>query len=371
MDLNREKTLDYLRGLAVFQVVFVHTIYWLDIIKPESLTVVKSFTLFEMSLFFFVTGAVNSLKDHRSYGSFCIKRIRGLMIPYYIYSAVCIGISVIYYTASGEFSVFLAAKMVLSWLIPVNTQIMPLWYFTWALWFVPVYLVAIVFFPLIKRAVNRFGRTAIAFQVLIFIIIEIILNLSLKQVPDEGAGIYVNQLSDIIRESFFYMIFMGTGVLYPQLKMRKKKDLAISSAILISSAAGLLISALLLGDTLDMQINKFPANHVFLCYSFAFMTVLYLAMPLIKKMYRFLIGKIPPTDRFFITLSENSITVFLYQSFAFWMTGLMLTLFNLDNTVFEPFAAILLVYPLVWLTIKIKILIRSFRRADGKSSSES
>ena len=369
--MNREKTLDYLRGLAVFQVVFVHTIYWLDIIKPESLTVLKSFTLFEMSVFFFVTGAVNSLKDHRSYGSFCLKRIKGLMIPYYIYAAICIAISVIYYIAAGEFSLVLAAKMFLSWLIPVNTQIMPLWYFTWALWFVPVYLVAIIFFPLIKKAVNRFGRLAIAFQVMIFIIIEVVLGIAFKQVPDEGYGIYINQLSDIIQESFFYMIFMGAGVLYPQLKMHKKKDLAISSAILISSVAGLLISVFLLGDTLDMQINKFPANHVFLCYSFAFMTVLYLAMPLIKKLYKILIGKIHPIDRFFITLSKNSITVFLYQSFAFWMTGLVLTLFNLDDTVFEPFAAILIVYPLVWLTIKIKVLIGSIRKTDAKNSSAS
>ena len=365
--MNRDKTLDCLRGLAVFQVVFVHVIYWLDVIRPESLSIVKSFALFEMSVFFFVTGAVNSLKEYRSYSSFCIKRIKGLLIPYYIYALICIIISVIYYIVSGEFTVTLIFRMLISWLIPVNYQIMPLWYFTWALWFVPVYLISIALFPVVQKAVQRSGRIAIAVLVLIFFAVEIIFRLTLTGFPEEGAGAYIHSFSEIIQESFFYTIFMGTGVLYSQFKQRRKTDLIMSSVILAVSAAGLIISSLLPGHTLDMQENKFPANHVFLFYSFAVMTLLYLAMPLIKRIYRSIVRLIPAVDRFFMTLSENSINVFLYQAFAFWLTDLILFTFNLNNTVLEPFIAIILAYPLVWLTIKLTGIIKSFRKRSSES----
>jgi len=357
--LKRDKTLDYLRGLAVFQVVFVHVIYWLDVIRPEFLTVVKSFTLFEMSIFFFVTGAVNSIKEYPSYGSFCAKRIKALLVPYYVYALICIAISIIYYIAVGEFSAILLIKLLISWLIPVNTQIMPLWYFTWAMWFVPVYLISIVIFPAVRKAVQRYGRLSIAVLVLILITIEIILTLALSGVSEEGAGIYIHSLSLIIAESSFLTIFMGTGVLYSQLKERRKKDLILSASVLAASATGLAISAFLPGSTLDMQKNQFPANHVFLFFSFAIMTSLYLAMPFIKKVYRSLIKVIPAADKLFTVFSDNSMYVFLYQSFAFWFTDLILLILKLNYTVFEPFAAFILAYALVWFTIKMIGMIKS------------
>lgn len=348
----------------MLQVVFVHTIYWLYSIQP---TVAKSFSLFEMLVFFFVTGAVNSIKEYRSYGSFCIKRVKGLMIPYYIYAAICMAIAGSYYLKTGEFSSGLAFQMFLSWLIPVNTQIMPMWFFAWALWFVPVYLVSIVLFPLVKKNVRRFGRVSIAFLVLLFLLVEVASGLLSKHMPDGAVGTYIRLLSDIIRESSFYIIFMGAGVLYSQFKLRKTTDLLVSFAVLAVSVAGLCISSLVFGQSLDMQTNKFPPNHVFLFYSFAVMTILYLAFPLLKALYRALAKALPPIDKLFSDFSENSITVFLYQSFAFWGTYLILRRFQLRKTDFEPYAALLIVYSLAWLTIKLVNLVKAILKTIAKS----
>ena len=83
--MSRDKTLDYLRGLAIIQVVLVHVLYWLNIFNEGFLAIAKSFLLFEMPIFFFVTGAVNGLGKLHNHKIFCFKRIKSLMIPYYIY----------------------------------------------------------------------------------------------------------------------------------------------------------------------------------------------------------------------------------------------------------------------------------------------
>ena len=154
---HRDKTLDYLRGLAIIQVVFVHILYWLGIFSVGFFAIAKSFLLFEMPIFFFVTGAVNGLGKPQKYKTFCLKRIKGLLIPYYIYSVVCILISIVYYLVHNELSIKLIVKLLLSWIVPLDHQIMPLPYFTWAIWFIPVYIISIILFPVIKTAVLKFG----------------------------------------------------------------------------------------------------------------------------------------------------------------------------------------------------------------------
>ena len=154
---HRDKTLDYLRGLAIIQVVFVHILYWLGIFSVGFFAIAKSFLLFEMPIFFFVTGAVNGLGKPQKYKTFCFKRIKGLLIPYYIYSMICILVSIAYYLLHNELSIKTTIKLLLTWIVPLDHQIMPLPYFTWAIWFIPVYIISIILFPVIKTAVLKFG----------------------------------------------------------------------------------------------------------------------------------------------------------------------------------------------------------------------
>ena len=369
LKVNRDKTLDYLRGLAVFQVVFVHVFYYLFVLNIGSLTVLKSFALFEMPLFFFVTGAVNSLKDNGPYGKFVVKRFKGLLVPYYVYAAICLAITAVYCLLKNMLSVSLAITVFLKWLFPLRGQIMPHVYFTWALWFIPVYLMITVMLPAVKFLVRKLGRLSVLIFVLVFINVEVLLGI-LRTIPNEGSTLYSNILF-IIQESFFYMIFVGLGLMYRQLKQRKSIDLILAAAILTAAVIGIVICHFVFGNTLDMQTNKFPPNHVFMFYSFAVLSLLYLVLPFLKKIYKLLISIIPVLDKLIVTFSENSIYVFLYQGFAFWIVNRLLVFLDMHNSLLEAAVAFGTIYPMVWLTVVIINRIRSFRKTDLKKQNVS
>ena len=352
--MNRDKTLDYLRGFATIHVVFVHILYWLGIFKVGFFAVAKSFLLFEMPVFFFVTGAVNGLGKQQDYKTFCFKRIKGLLIPYYVYSIICILISSIYYLYHDELTIELAIKQLVTWIIPFDHQIMPLPYFTWAIWFIPVYVVSIVFFPVIKAAIKKYGgEKTILFLIMVFICTEIVCSLISKSINHAGYGACFCTILDITQKTAFYLIFMGLGILYPGMKNRDRKSVIIATALLIVSVILLLGCRIIFSNTLDMQSNKFPPNHMFLFYSFAVLSILYIAKPLIAGVYSGITGFIPIIDKWVLLFSHNSIYVFLYQTISFWIFRIVIRYIGLRNEFFVFVAALVTLYPMVWLTIKI------------------
>ena len=51
--MSRDKTIDRLRGFAMFWVIVVHVLYWGSFFNNGYVNLLKSFCLFEMPLFFF------------------------------------------------------------------------------------------------------------------------------------------------------------------------------------------------------------------------------------------------------------------------------------------------------------------------------
>ena len=360
--MNRDKTLDYLRGLAIIQVVLVHILYWLNIFNGGFFAIAKSFLLFEMPIFFFVTGAVNGLGKQQKYRTFCFKRIKGLLIPYYIYSVICILISIVYYFLHNELSIKLTIKLLLSWIVPLDHQIMPLPYFTWAIWFIPVYIISIVFFPMIKSAVLKFGGGILIALIIVFACIEILCRLINKSTNFEGYGTYLYTALDIIQKTSFYLIFMGLGVLYPRMKTLRRKSLIIATTILIVSMILLLSCKIFFGNTLNMQSNKFPPNHMFLFYSLVVLSLLYIVKPLINRVYLWITKTIPILDKWILLFSQNSIYVFLYQTFSFWAFSIVLKHIELHNDYLIFAIALVIIYPMIWLTIKLINRIKAMRK---------
>ena len=359
---HRDKTLDYLRGLAIIQVVFVHILYWLGIFSAGFFAIAKSFLLFEMPIFFFVTGAVNGLGKQQQYKIFCFNRIKGLLIPYYIYSIICILISIVYYLLHNELSIKLTIKLLLSWVVPLDHQIMPLPYFTWAIWFIPVYIISIILFPVIKSAVLKFGGGIIIALIIVFACIEIVCRLINRNINFEGYGTYLYTALDIIQKTSFYLIFMGLGALYPKIRIRKKNSVILASAILILSIILLLSCKIFFGNTLNMQSNKFPPNHMFLFYSFVVLCILYIVKPLVSKVYIMVVRFVPIIDKWVLLFSKNSIYVFLYQTFSFWIISTILKYIGVQNDSLKLAIALVTVYPMVWLSIKIIKSIQDIRK---------
>ncbi|MDO5138386.1 MAG: acyltransferase family protein, partial [Oscillospiraceae bacterium] len=72
-------------------VIVVHTLYWGNFSSDSSFNLIKSFFLFEMPLFFFVTGASNSFSRSTGYYRFVFRRYKRILIPYWVFALICAG----------------------------------------------------------------------------------------------------------------------------------------------------------------------------------------------------------------------------------------------------------------------------------------
>ena len=356
--MNRDNTLDYLRGFAILQVVFVHILYWLGLFNTIYLGIFKSFFLFEMPIFFFVTGAVNGLGKILSFRSFCLKRIKGILMPYFIYSAICILIAVLYYIIQSQLSLELIIRLLITWIIPLDHQLMPLPYFTWAIWFVPVYIIAVFLFPVVKSAVLKFGKKTIVICIVLYLIVESVCFFINKNTVFNGFASYITTLLDLLQKTAFYTIFMALGLFYTSLKKRTNKKTFSAAIVFLLCVTGIVFCKVFVKSSLNMQDNKFPPNYMFLIFSFSVLSLIYLLMPIMKKVYRYLIKRMPLLDRFVLYFSKNSIYVFLYQSFSFWVFSIVLRYIGVHNDYLVFVIALIAVYPMIIFTIRIISIVK-------------
>ncbi|MBQ9742388.1 MAG: acyltransferase [Ruminococcus sp.] len=302
MATERDRTLDRMRGFAMLWVVFVHVLYWGAFYTSPFTDILKSFLLFEMPLFFFITGATNSMSRDTGYFSFVYKRFARVLIPYWVFAAICAVLSVGKYTLENGFDPLKSVLITGSWLVPIDRQFSNITYLTWALWFVPVYLCIVLLIPLMKKLVGKPLQFVMFGTLLGVFVISDVLNLG-----------FVQKIS-------FYALWTFAGMYYPLIreKLTSAKTRVILGAVAVLGA-GVLTLLGLSGVSLDMQYNKFPPNMVFLVYSCTAMGVVGLLTPVLDSFF----GKIEKTKflgKIFEQFSVRSMTVFLYQVFAFNIT---------------------------------------------------
>ncbi len=302
MVTERDRTLDRMRGFAMLWVIFVHVLYWGVFYTTPLTDVIKSFLLFEMPLFFFITGATNSMSRDTGYFSFVYKRFARILIPYWVFAVICAVLSVGKYTLENGFDPKKAVIIIGSWLVPIDKQYSNITYLTWALWFVPVYLCIVLLIPLMKKLVRKPLQFALSGALLGIFVISNVLNLGFLQ------------------KVSFYALWTFAGMYYSFIKekLASAKTRAIMGAVAVLGA-GVLTLLGIRGVSLDMQYNKFPPNIVFFVYSCVAMAVIGLILPVLDRFF----GRIEKTKflgKIFEQFSVRSMTVFLYQVFAFNIT---------------------------------------------------
>jgi surface polysaccharide O-acyltransferase-like enzyme len=149
MQLKRDETIDVFRGFAMLWVVVIHNIYHLGYFDRATGDILRSYVLFEMPLFFFITGASNSYSKNNGTIKFYISRLQRILIPYWIYGLICFIVNFVHswHKESASFTLTQAIK----WIIPWDKQPSALPYLAWSLWFLPVYLGVIILFPLLRK----------------------------------------------------------------------------------------------------------------------------------------------------------------------------------------------------------------------------
>lgn len=297
--ITRDKTLDRLRGFAMLWVIVVHVLYWSQYFSSEFFNLFKSFCLFEMPLFFFITGASNSFSSSSGYFRFVYKRFCRVLIPYWVFAAICAVLSIIKYHAVDMDII----KILASWALPVEQQISSIPRIKWALWFIPVYLCIIMLIPSLKRMKQSRWR--------------FVFGLILLAVFAGTCLLHIGWVQNVA----FYSLWTYIGLFYPEIKAGLEQKYAQKYLWSMLLLGGISICTLhfFAKQSLDMQRNKFPPNMMFLAFSSLAMPLILLCMPRLDKILARIqsckfIGKI------FNLFSTRSMTIFLYQPFAFNLT---------------------------------------------------
>lgn len=252
-----------------------------------------------MPLFFFVTGASNSFGNTNGYFRFVFKRYKRILIPYWVFAVICASLSISYSVLSKGADFFTVIKILLSWLIPVDKQITSIRYLTWALWFVPVYLCVVLFIPLLKQIKQCSYAKQFAVVLFALFLITSLLNL----------GWFQNVT--------FYLFWTYIGLFYSDLSL-KLNQCRFRKYLKSVTLAGIvtLIILFLLDYPIDMQQNKFPPNIMFAIFSIVAVSLILLGLPLVSKVYDRM-GKYKVISRVADLFATHSMTIFLYQVFAF------------------------------------------------------
>ena len=300
--LKRDKTIDRLRAIAMFWVIVVHVLYWGSFFRNSYINVLKSFCLFEMPLFFFVMGASNSYSKIDKYSSFVYKRFKRVLIPYWFYAVICAFLSVAYLGVRDKIDLFMIAKILLSWIIPVDRQITTISYVTSALWFVPVCLCVNMIIPFLKRMEGSKNRITFLFVGIFLFVIVCLFKMGW------------------IQNIVFYSLWTYIGLFYNEILERLNQNkFRKRIGILVVSGIVLMFLIYTAGGPIDMQHNKFPPNIVFGVFSVVMMSLILLIIPYINKLFERLENN-NLIKKIIDLYSLRSMTIFLYQSFAFALT---------------------------------------------------
>ena len=300
--MNRDKTLDRLRGVAVLWVLVVHVLYWGGFFTNGYINLLRSFLLFEMPLFFYIIGATNSFSKVNSYFGFIIKRFQRILIPYWVFAVICAILSMLKCALEGYLDFIGAIKILVSWLLPINMQQTSVPYLNWAVWFVPVYLCIVLIIPLLNSMKRSKYKIGFAFLLLGLFVAICLLNLGW------------------IQNVFFYALWTYIGLFYSDIKSAANNKKTRKYFWFAIAATVIMICLIYFADqSLDMQFNKFPPNITFMVFSVMTMAAILLIVPYLDRFFDWL-EKCNFANKFFYLFSSRSMTIFLYQVFAFNLT---------------------------------------------------
>lgn len=297
---QRDTNIDIYRAFAMIWVILVHTFYW-----TQSPTPAASYLLFEMPLFFFVAGAANALGSRKPVLTFWVSRFERLLIPYWVFAAL--GILLTLVKAFLESQPFLFSYV--TWLLPTTVPQSHVRFLTWHLWFIPVYLLVMLVFPLLLQLEERFAGPVKFLPLVMFAVT--LLAIDLDKMHNLAQRWWLPQV-------LFYSFWAYAGILYSRGVFRSwpKWRYALLGAV---SAIATFLLVTKGGYPVDMQVNKFPPNLAFLLMNLSyFMLFVFLKEALVKM------ASLGPLKQLFQAYSKYGYTIYLYHPLAFLALSLVL-----------------------------------------------
>lgn len=286
----RDTQLDIYRALLMMYIpCVIHVLYWLGDGKEPYISVM----LVEMPLVFSLSGAAFSVsRSRRGLWPTFLNRAKRVVLPYYIYAAVLVGIGLIaslLCLKTGFLRSFHLDITRYGWndiMAIVLGRDIPQFPFIWHLWFIPPYLVLSCTFPLQVKLMKKMNSWLyLAICLLLFWVVQAHTGISL------------------LRQVLCYNVFMVSGYLFYKKLNNRTVLLAGATALAI-----VLVGVLGFGvDFCPMQGHKFPPDWLFVIYNLFVLCFVALIVS------RFTISN----NWLFRIWSERGYNIYLYQSVVF------------------------------------------------------
>ncbi|MEK7949699.1 acyltransferase [Luteolibacter soli] len=281
MNKRRDSYLDVFRGIVALWIVVIHVAFHNSFGQPEWL---RSFTLLlDVPAFFFLSGMTRAVVGK--------EMLIGAVIRLSTTFAFCVLLLMLFNGSPWERKVLVPAK----YLLFSSEKIEGLESFVWSYWFVPCYLVVLLFAEALVARVSRFKY---------LVGIGLFLPIPFMFLARETSGFPVLGVDS--RDVFFYLplflfgYFIREKVIFTGLQKRA------AIGCLIAGAVGWGLCALFLGeDAFQLQAKKFPAQLPYVCASM-------ISVSAIIFFYRDLSGRF----RLLEHVGRNAIYYYCGQAFA-------------------------------------------------------
>jgi peptidoglycan/LPS O-acetylase OafA/YrhL len=292
---GRDAELDLLRGFAILWVLIIHCLFWTGVGSGQVPRIAKSFLLFEMPLLFLLAGASNALGKPRGWVGFALARGVRILVPYWVYAAVCFLFLLAFSTPTDSTD---RVTQAFQWAIASPPRVE---FLTWHLWFIPVYLVAIMAVPgflMWYRRVGPAGRWAMPAALLGGVpVIEWL---------RAHAGLH-----SLVQTIWFYLFWLYLGIAYRDILAGPLKGWrAFALGLICWAIVGSLIAMRIYPA--DMQANKFPPNTAFLFLNLGYLAFFLAFRPLLLSALQ--LGPIAWALRPF---AKRGYTMYLWHPWAF------------------------------------------------------
>lgn len=234
-------------------------------------------------------------KSKRGIWSTIVNRFKRIVVPFYIYAAVMLGVigglSTLFLKGTEFFRLLPFDVMAYTWRDALDVLLcldLPHCPYMTHLWFLPLYLVLSCTFPLQVKLMNHINRHVYqATCVILFLLAQGFTQIS------------------FLRELLCYNVFLVAGYLY-----YKRDNEAITAIIGVGAAALLLANEFLLGGHFcPIQGHKFPPDWIYFTYNVMMLCLLSLLFRRVTL----------PYNKIFRIWNERGYTIYLYQSFALWI----------------------------------------------------
>ncbi len=139
--MERDHFIDCAKGLCILSVVFIHTVFWSGSYIP---VYVKNIALlFDIPVFFFLTGCLMSIKPN-----FNVFKQMAKIIMLFLTAAIVINFATGYCSLENIMQPIALSEFHIKVMPPIS----------WAYWFVPVYLISVIYVIIIKDFLNKFWQ---------------------------------------------------------------------------------------------------------------------------------------------------------------------------------------------------------------------